>query len=137
MAEIYELKEEYSLAIYWFRKAIDKSIDQMVDTGGTDNLFTKECYEKFLLSSSKNQTNGLSPIDYMKEIISKLLQSSDQTGRIHDLMAIIYRITVQFYHYYDKSKIQSICNHIVEVLNQITIHENHWTKWLCIGSMCS
>ncbi len=133
MGRVYEMKQEYTMAIHWFKKANDLRINDMSEM---DSSFV-EIYQKIFSIYNEKLMDILSPFVYMKEMINNLLKSTDDQDKVNNLIATVYKLTVQFYHHNDKTKIQSICDHIQEVLEKININGERWKKWLCIGSTCN
>jgi tetratricopeptide (TPR) repeat protein len=133
----YELKQEYIQAVTYFERAINLCMADILNDQDKMFSFPKECYEKFLSIFNEKLNDTLSPINYVTEIINNLLRNINDSDKICDIIAIIYKITVHFYHNYDKTKMKSIFDHIHEVIDKIKINDQSWKKWLCIGSTCT
>jgi len=133
IGRVYEMEQEYMEAINWFKKAMDISIENIssIDSGSI------ETYKKILYIFNEKLNEPSLFIDYMKEIINNLIKVTDKIDNRNDLIAKIYKITIQFYHSHEKTKIELICDHILEVLDKIKINDERWKKWLCIGSKCN
>ncbi|CAF1325562.1 unnamed protein product [Rotaria sp. Silwood1] len=132
IGNIYEMRKEYSSAIEWLKKGIDYSIKDTSDIG----MGLIDIYKKSLSIFNEKLNDTYSSIIYMTEIINNLIGNTDSIEKRNDLIAKVYKTTIQFYHYHDKTQIESICNHIHQVLEKIKIHDQGWKKWLCIGSTC-
>ncbi|CAF0999746.1 unnamed protein product [Rotaria sordida] len=138
IGRVYELKEDYIKSIDYFKKAIDYTVTNIVNTVYSTNIFHYVIYEKFLFISNKKLNDKSSSILYMKEIIDTLIQNTNHLDKINDLVAKIYKITVLYYNNDgDGNMIESICNHIIEVLDKINLNDQGWKKWICIGSKCT
>jgi hypothetical protein len=133
IGRVYEMKQEYIEAINWFKKAMDISIQNIssIDSGSI------RTYKKILLIFNEKLDDPLLLIVYMKQIINNLIKIIDNVDNRNDLIATIYKITIQFYHFHDKTKIELICDYILQVLDKIKINNKKWKKWLCIGSICN
>ncbi|CAF4886715.1 unnamed protein product [Rotaria sp. Silwood1] len=138
IGRIYELKEDYINTIDWFKKAIDYTVTNIVDTRYLTNIFRYIIYEKFLFISNEKLNDKFSSIHYMKQIINNLIQNTNYLDKIYDLVAKIYKITMLYYNSDDNGNIiELICNHIIEVLDKINSNIQYWKKWICIGSNCT
>jgi tetratricopeptide (TPR) repeat protein len=137
IGRVYELKEDYNKAIEWFRKAIDYTITNITSTDYSTNIFQYIIYENFLVISNEKINDKRSSIIYMREIISQLIKTTNYSNEIDHLIAKIYKITIQYYTINDKTKIELICNDIIEMLDKINLNNRNWKKWLCLGSTCS
>jgi len=137
IGKVYESKNDYNPAIDWFKKAIDYTIINIVNTEYSTNIFSQLIYENFISISNEKLSNPLSSINYMKEIVEKLIENTTDIEKIIDLISKIYKITIQYYHVNNKTKIELICDHIIGVLSKINLNDRQWIKWICLGSMCS
>jgi tetratricopeptide (TPR) repeat protein len=133
IGRVREMKEEYTDAVIWFKKAMDISTNHISKIDSS----SRRIYEKLLLIFNNKLNDPLSAMVYMKEIINYLIENNkNNLDARNDFIATILKITVHFYHSNDKTKIQSICDYIQELLNKIEIKDDGWKKWLCIGSIC-
>ncbi|CAF3909668.1 unnamed protein product [Rotaria sp. Silwood1] len=108
IGNIYEMRKEYSSAIEWLKKGIDYSIKDTSDIG----MGLIDIYKKSLSIFNEKLNDTYSSIIYMTEIINNLIGNTDSIEKRNDLIAKVYKTTIQFYHYHDKTQIESICNHI-------------------------
>ena len=104
----------------WLKKFIDLDVHDTHTS--TFESPTIRLYPKFLSICNERLNDPLAAIDYMKEIVDVLVR--------YDLIATIYKMTISFYYYHEKSKIECICDHIHSVIDQIKLKRHRWTKWL-------
>jgi tetratricopeptide (TPR) repeat protein len=135
IGDVYAMKQEYSMAIDWFKKVIDIDINAK-NISNIDSI-TIQLYKEILSIYNEKLNDPLSMIAYMKEIIDILVRRIDRLDQGNVLIVTIYKITVYFYHSTgNESKIILICNHIEEILNKFKIDDKSWRRWLCILSKC-
>jgi tetratricopeptide (TPR) repeat protein len=132
IAKVYEMSEDYSSAINWLKQAVVFSINGTSEIGW--GLI--DVYKKCLIIFNEKLKDTSTSIGYMKEIINNLVENTDDINSRNDLIVEIYKTAIQFYQHNDKTKIESICDHIHQVLDKVKINEQGWKKWLCIGSTC-
>lgn len=130
------MKQEYSMAIDWFKKVIDIVIN--AKDISILNSTAIELYEQILLIYNEKLNDSLSPIAYMKENIDILIRRIDCLEQVNNLIVTILKTTVYFYHTtHRESEIISVCNYMEQILDVFKIDQPSCKKWLCILSKCN